>query len=323
MSPLAAAGADADASATAPAAPVSPLAAAGPDADASTTAAPPATAPPAAALVNAHSPADNYIIQSLDLAGVPVAGTAASNSAVTNATAPPATAPASNSAVTNAGDGAGAPVFFHPSGMSVIFEDDEDEDKIPEIYVAMTEALIALDNTAEAYAKIIIPDIFIRPLRIADVWKTNMQSAIDTTKNAQERIEFAFSAIDKLKNQNLESILSNKEKVIETFELAWNKEAIFNNLFNRFQNILNSSISDISHYDDINESLTKYLNKVQKIRDMVEGKILEIYPDMRNTLGGNKKTRKHKNKVNKKNKSKKNKSKKNKSKKNKSKKNKK
>ena len=178
----------------------------------------------------------------------------------------------------------------------------------------MTEALIELDNTAEAYAKIIIPDISILPLRIADDWKTNMQSAIDTTKNAQERNEFAFSAIDKLKNQNLESILSNKKKVIETFELAWNKEAIFNNLFNRFQTILNSSSSDISHDDDINESLTKYLNKVQKIKDIVEGKLLEIYPDMRNTLGGNKKTRKHKNKVNKKNKSKKNKSKKNKNK---------
>ena len=40
-----------------------------------------------------------------------------------------------------------------------------------------------------------------------------MKSAIDTTTNAQERIEFAFNAINNLEGQNLESILSNKEKV--------------------------------------------------------------------------------------------------------------
>jgi hypothetical protein len=162
-----------------------------------------------------------------------------------------------------------------------------------------------------------------------------MESAIDTTKNAQERIEFAFNAINNLEGQNLESILSNKENVIETYKLARDKEHISNIKTDHYSNILeygnsetlydgynNGSLNE-SFKNDINTSLSGSYNEsvdiVQEIRYMVVDKILERYPDLESTFGGNKKTRKHKNKVNKKNKSKKN---KNKSKKNKSKKNK-
>jgi hypothetical protein len=159
-----------------------------------------------------------------------------------------------------------------------------------------------------------------------------MESAIDTTKNAQERIEFAFNAINNLEGQNLESILSNKEKVIETYKLALNKEHISNIKTAKYSNILeygnsetlydgynNKSLNE-SFKNDINTALIDYYNEsvdnVEKIRNMVVDKINKRYPDLESTFGGNKKTRKHKNKVNKKNK---NKSKKNKSKKNKNK----
>ena len=89
--------------------------------------------------------------------------------------------------------------------------------------------------------------------------KTNMKSAIDTTTNAQERIEFAFNAINNLEGQNLESILSNKENVIETYKLARDKEHISDIKTDNYSNILeygnSETLYDGYNNGSLNESL--------------------------------------------------------------------
>ena len=107
-----------------------------------------------------------------------------------------------------------------------------------------------------------------------------MKSALDTTTNALERIDFAFSAIDNFEGQNLESILSNKENVIETYKLARDKEHISNIKTKNYSNILeygnSETLYDGYNNESLNESLKNDINTSSSSSSSISSNIFEF-----------------------------------------------